>query len=122
MSDENSLDSTFFGEMVITDWRLQRESPGAYRDAALKLLIRPPVHLQGETDTILFPLKDMESTKLVKYSASDQTYGTFVVQRRHMHKNCETCWIQNKKLDGVIDLTWSSRFVHTKRNFFIPKK
>jgi hypothetical protein len=57
----------------------------------------------------------MESTKLVKHSASDQSHGTFVVQRRHMQKNCETCWIQNKNLDGVIDLPWGSRFVHTKR-------
>ncbi len=66
MSDENILESRFFGEMVITDLRLQRELPGAYRDAALQLLIHPPVQLQGEMDTILFPLKHMESTKLVK--------------------------------------------------------
>jgi hypothetical protein len=64
----------------------------------------------------------MESTKVVKHSASDQSHGTFVVQRGHMLKNCETCWIQNKNHDGVIHLTWSSRFVHTKRKFFIPKK
>lgn len=66
MSDENILESRFFGEMVITDLRLQRELPGAYRDAALQLIIHPPVQLQGEMDTILFPLKHMESTKLVK--------------------------------------------------------
>ncbi len=71
--------------MVITDLRLQRELPGAYRDAALQLLIRPPVQLQGEMDTILFPLKHMESTKLVKHSASDQSHGTFDLY------NADTC-------------------------------
>jgi hypothetical protein len=73
-------------------------------------------------DTIVFPLKHMESTKLVKHSASDQSHGTFVVQRRHMQKNCETCWIQNNNPDGVIDLPWSSRFVHTKRKKKLYRK
>ncbi len=104
MSDENSLESRFFGEMVITDWRLQREFPGAYRDAALQLLIRPPVQLQGEMDTILFPLKHMESTKLVKHSASDQSHGTWWSDRSslelpiHAHQKKKKYYRKNKEV------------------------
>jgi len=39
-----------------------------------------------------------------------------------MQKNCETCWIQNKNLDGVINLPWSSRFVHTEKKKIITEK
>jgi hypothetical protein len=39
-----------------------------------------------------------------------------------MQKNCETCWIQNKNLDGVINLPSSSRFMHTKRKKIITER
>jgi hypothetical protein len=64
----------------------------------------------------------MESTKLVRHSASDQSHGTFVVQRRHMQENCETCWIQNKNLDGVIrsSLELAIR-AHQKKKIYTEK-
>lgn len=75
-------------------------------------------------DTILFPLNHMESTKLVKHSASAQSHGTFVVQRRHMQENCETCWILNKNLDGVIQssLELAIRAHQKKKNLYRKNK
>jgi hypothetical protein len=38
-----------------------------------------------------------------------------------MQKNCETCWIQHKNLDGVIDLPWSSDSCTPKEIFSYRK-